>query len=258
MGLKGIFFMHAFDLHGSVAVVTGSARGIGKAAACRLAQAGAAVAVLATASAQAEETAKEIHELYGAEAAAFAADLSKADQVESLFESIYARFGHVDILVNNAGITRDGLLMRMKDSDWQQVIDTNLTSVYRCTKAVLKGMMKQRHGKIVNIASVVGIMGNAGQTNYCASKAGVIGFTKAAARELASRSINVNAVAPGFIRTRMTEVLSDSVKAGILAQVPLGKIGEAEDVAEAVLFLASPASDYITGQVLCVDGGMAM
>ena len=250
--------MQDFDLHGSVAVVTGSARGIGKAVACRLAQAGAAVAVLATSPAWAEETAKEIHELYGAETAAFAADLSKAEQTEALFESIYARFGHIDILVNNAGITRDGLLMRMKESDWQQVIDTNLTSVYRCTKAVLKGMMKQRHGKIVNIASVVGIMGNAGQTNYCASKAGVIGFTKAAARELASRSINVNAVAPGFIRTRMTEVLSDSVKAGILAQVPLGKIGEAEDVAEAVLFLASPASDYITGQVLCVDGGMAM
>ncbi|MBQ7502395.1 3-oxoacyl-[bacterium] len=250
--------MQDFDLRGSVAVVTGSGRGIGKAVACKLAEAGADVAIVDIAADSAEETAKEIHDRFGTETAAFAADLTKAEQVDSLFESIYAKFGHIDILINNAGITKDGLLMRMKDSDWQQVIDINLTSVYRCTKAVLKGMMKQRHGKIVNTASVVGIMGNAGQANYCASKAGVIGFTKAVAREVASRSINVNAVAPGFIQTKMTEVLSDSAKANIMSQVPLGTMGQAEDVAKAVLFLASPASDYITGQVLCVDGGMAM
>ena len=166
--------------------------------------------------------------------------------------------GKVDILVNNAGITRDSLMLRMKESEWDAVINTNLRSAFLCTKAVVKAMMKQRHGKIINISSVVGIMGNPGQANYCASKAGLIGFTKSLARELGSRGVNVNAVAPGYIQTDMTEKLPESAKEAMLSQVPLNRPGQPEDVSKAVFFLASPLADYLTGQVICVDGGMAM
>lgn len=250
--------MQDFSLNGSVAVVTGSGRGIGKAIAFTLARAGAKIALVDVNKEAVEASAKEIEEVCGVECAPFAADLSNEEQIEPLFSSILEKFSQIDILVNNAGITRDNLLIRMKDSDWQKVIDVNLKSVFLCTRAVFKSMMKQRHGKIINIASIVGLMGNAGQANYCASKAGVIGFSKAVAREGAARSINVNVIAPGFIATDMTENLPESAKQAMLAQTPLGRMGKAQDVANAVLFFASPAADFLTGQVLCVDGGLAM
>ncbi len=250
--------MQNISLEGSVAVVTGSGRGIGLSIARQLAKAGATIALVDINQSLVEAAAAGLNEEFGQLANAFVADLTDADQVKELFENIYAKLGKVDILVNNAGITRDSLMLRMKESEWDAVINTNLRSAFLCTKAVVKAMMKQRHGKIINISSVVGIMGNSGQANYCASKAGLIGFTKSLARELGSRGVNVNAVAPGYIQTDMTEKLPESAKEAMLSQVPLNRPGQPEDVSKAVFFLASPLADYLTGQVICVDGGMAM
>jgi 3-oxoacyl-[acyl-carrier protein] reductase len=236
-----------------VALVTGASRGIGRAIALELAQAGMTVAVNYARSA---EAAQEVVAQMDGSGAIFGADVSQAEQVQQLFTDVLEKFGRIDVLVNNAGITRDGLLMRMKDEDWQQVIDLNLTGVFLCTRAATKLMLKQRSGRIINISSTSGVLGNAGQTNYAAAKAGVIGFTKAVARELSSRGITVNAVAPGFIDTDMTKDLKLD---GVIAQIPLGRVGKPEEIAGTVRFLATdPAAAYITGQVICVDGGMAM
>lgn len=236
-----------------VALVTGASRGIGRAIALELAQAGMTVAVNYARSA---EAAQEVVAQMDGNGAIFGADVSQAEQVQQLFTDVLEKFGRIDVLVNNAGITRDGLLMRMKDEDWQQVIDLNLTGVFLCTRAATKLMLKQRSGRIINISSTSGVLGNAGQTNYAAAKAGVIGFTKAVARELSSRGITVNAVAPGFIDTDMTKDLKLD---GVIAQIPLGRVGKPEEIAGTVRFLATdPAAAYITGQVICVDGGMAM
>ena len=245
-------------LDGKVALVTGASRGIGRAIAERLAGEGAKVAInYAGNTAKAEET-KAAIEAAGGEAALFQADVSDAAAAAKLVADVKEHFGSLDILVNNAGITRDGLLLRMKEADFDAVLNTNLKGVFHVTQAAAKIMMKQRAGRIVNLASVVGIIGNAGQANYAAAKAGVIGFTKAAAKELASRGITVNAVAPGFIATDMTNAMTDKAKEATLAAIPLKRIGQPEDVANAVLFLVSGCSTYITGQVLKVDGGMVM
>ena len=243
-------------LAGQVAIVTGASRGIGRAIALALAAEGAKVAVnYASSSGAADAVVAEIAGT-GGEAIALQADVSKADQVDALFAAVMEKWGRVDVLVNNAGITRDTLLLRMKPEDWQAVIDLNLTGVFLCTRAASKIMLKQKSGRIVNISSVVGLIGNPGQANYSAAKAGVIGFTKSVAKELAPRGITVNAIAPGFIATDMTHGLdSDS----ILKMIPLGRYGQAEEVAGATRFLAAdPAAAYITGQVLNVDGGMVM
>lgn len=245
-------------LNGQVAVVTGGSRGIGRAIAVTLAKAGADVVIFyAGNQTAAEETVSLIHET-GQKGLAMKVDVSDAEQVNSSIKEVLQSFGKIDILVNNAGITKDNLLMRMKEEDFDEVINTNLKGVFLCTKAVTRPMMKQRRGRIINISSVVGITGNPGQANYVASKAGVIGFTKTCAKELASRNITVNAVAPGFIATDMTAQLSDEVQKAILAQIPLGKMGKPEDIAEAVKFLASDAASYITGQTIQVNGGMAV
>lgn len=245
-------------LDGKTALVTGASRGIGRAIALRLAAEGANIAInYAGNTAKAEET-KVAIEAAGGKAALFQADVSDSAQVEQMVASVLETFGSLDILVNNAGITRDGLLMRMKEEDFDAVLDTNLKGIFHVTKAVTKIMMKQRSGRIVNMASVVGIIGNAGQTNYAAAKAGVIGFTKSAARELAARSITVNAVAPGFIATDMTAAMPEKAKEATLAAIPLRRMGTPEDVANAVLFLVSDQAAYITGQVVKVDGGMVM
>lgn len=245
-------------LTGKTAIVTGGSRGIGRAIAVDLAAEGANVAVIyAGNTAAAEETAALI-KAQGGSAAAMQCDVSDGDAVNDMIAAVKEQFGAVHILVNNAGITRDGLLMRMKEGDWQAVIDTNLSGVFHCTKGVTKLMMKQRSGVIINITSVVGETGNAGQANYAAAKAGIIGFTKAAAKELASRGIRVNAVAPGCIDTDMTAVLSDAVKEDMLRSIPLGRVAQPQEVAKAVVFLASDNASYITGQVLNVDGGMVM
>ena len=245
-------------LEGKTALVTGASRGIGRAIALRLAAEGADVAVnFAGSSAKAEEVKEAIIKM-GRKAVAIQADVKDVSSVASMVEEVKKTFGRIDILVNNAGVTRDGLLMRMKDEDWESVIDTNLRGVFQCTKAVSKIMMKQRYGRIVNMASVVGLVGNAGQANYAASKAGVIGFSKSVARELASRGITVNMVAPGCIDTDMTAVLSDKVREAMLADIPLARVGKPEDVANAVAFLVSDEAAYITGQVINVDGGMVM
>ncbi len=245
-------------LDGKVALVTGASRGIGRAIAIRLAGEGAAVAINYAGNVKAAEEVKALIEGAGGKAMLVQADVADADAVDGMIKAITEGFGSIDILVNNAGITRDGLLMRMKEADWDAVISTNLKGVFHCTKAVSKLMMKKRFGRIVNMTSVVGIMGNAGQANYAAAKAGVIGFSKSMARELASRNITVNMVAPGCIDTDMTAVLPDKVKEAMLADIPLGSIGKPEDVAEAVLFLVSEKASYITGQVVHVDGGMVM
>lgn len=245
-------------LDGKTAVVTGASRGIGAAIAKHLATEGARVVVNYSGSQnKAEEVVKEI-EAAGGEAFAIQASVADSESVTGMIAATMERFGSVDILVNNAGITRDNLLMRMKESEWDDVINTNLKGVFLCTKAVTRQMMKQRAGRIINIASIVGVSGNAGQANYVAAKAGVIGLTKTTAKELASRNINVNAIAPGFITTEMTEELPEEVKTQMLTQIPLAKLGNPEDVAKAVVFLASDDSTYITGQTLHVDGGMVM
>ena len=244
-------------LENQAALVTGGGKGIGRSIALALAHEGADVVVNDIDREAAENTSEEIKAL-GRESMVILADISQSSEVEEMVKTVLQRFKRIDILINNAGITRDGLLLRMKENDWDAVMSINLKSVYLCTKAVMRTMMKQRSGRIINLASVVGVMGNAGQSNYAASKAGVIGFTKSTAKELAPRGITVNAVAPGFIATEMTEKLSDEVKQEFLNKIPLNKAGTPEDVAHVVRFLASPDSHYITGQVLHIDGGMVM
>ena len=245
-------------LDGKCALVTGASRGIGRAVALKLASEGAKVALnFAGNEAAANEVRQEI-EAMGGQAILVKADVADEAAVQDMVQKTADAFGRIDILVNNAGITRDGLLARMKEEDWDAVLSTNLKGVFLTTKAVAKLMMKQRAGRIVNMASVVGVSGNAGQANYSAAKAGVIGFTKTIARELASRGVTANAVAPGFIATDMTSVLSDKAKEAALTGIPLGRMGTPEDVAAAVLFLASDQASYVTGQVLPVDGGMVM
>lgn len=245
-------------LDNKVAIVTGASRGIGRAVALALAQAGAKVVINYAGNAAAAREVEEQITAIGGEALVVQADVAKLESVEDLVKQAIEKFGRIDILVNNAGITRDNLLMRMKEEDWDAVINTNLKGIFNCTKTIARVMMKQRSGKIINMSSVVGVTGNAGQANYAAAKAGVIGFTKSMAKELASRGITVNAVAPGFIATDMTAVLSDQIKEELAGRVPLGRLGSAEEVASAVLFLASDAATYITGQTLHVDGGMVM
>ena len=245
-------------LKNKVALVTGASRGIGRAIALQLAAEGAKIAInFAGNTAKAEEVKAEI-ESNGGEAQLVQADVASAESVDEMVKKVADTWGKIDILVNNAGIIRDGLLMRMKDTDFDDVISTNLKGVYNCTKAVSKLMIKQRNGRIVNMASIVGITGNAGQTNYAAAKAGIIGFSKSAAKEFAARGITVNVVAPGFIETDMTAVFSDNIKETMLKDIPLGRAGKPEDIAQAVKFLVSDDAAYITGQVLRVDGGMSM
>ena len=246
------------NLTGKVALVTRASRGIGQATAIDLAKAGADVVVNFIGNeAVAQETVDAIEAL-GRKAIKIKADVGNAEDVQAMVDEAVAAFGHIDILVNNAGITRDGLLIRMKDSDWDDVLNINLKGVYLVTKAVAKLMVKQRAGRIINMTSVSGVTGNVGQANYAAAKAGVIGFTKTCAKELAARGITVNAVAPGFIETAMTDVLPEKIKEGIAATVPFGRMGQPEEIASVVTFLASDFASYITGQVLNVDGGMVM
>ncbi len=243
------------DLSGKVALVTGGSRGIGKAVASRLAEAGARVALVDVVDPeQVEATAREI----GGGAIAVRANVVDVDDVGAAVSQVEEQLGPIDVLVNNAGITRDGLLIRMTEEAWSAVLDVNLKGVFTMTKAVARGMMKRRGGRVVNIASVVGITGNAGQANYSASKAGVIGFTKSVAKELAARNVLVNAVAPGFIDTDMTRALPEAARETLRKLIPLGRLGAAEDVANAVLFLSSDLASYLTGQVVVVDGGMVM
>jgi 3-oxoacyl-[acyl-carrier protein] reductase len=237
-----------------VAVVTGAGRGIGHAIALRLAREGACVAAVSRTEQNAARTADEI----GGRAKAYAVDVADQTAVQRACEQVLGDFGRVDILVNNAGVTRDGLAMRLSSDDWDAVLNTNLKGAFYFTQALMRPMIKQRSGRIINLTSVIGLIGNAGQANYAASKAGLIGLTKSIAREVASRGITVNAIAPGLIQTDMTAVLSDEVRRNILGKIPLGSLGEPEDVAAAVAFLASDDARYITGQVLCVDGGMVM
>ncbi|MFX3624623.1 MAG: 3-oxoacyl-[acyl-carrier-protein] reductase [Ectobacillus sp.] len=245
-------------LKDKVALVTGASRGIGRAIAVDLAKHGAKVVVnYAGNEAKANEVVDEIKAL-GSEAIAVKANVANGEEVADMVKQAVDAFGKIDILVNNAGITRDNLLMRMKEEEWDDVINTNLKGVFLCTKAVSRHMMRQRSGRIINIASVVGVTGNAGQANYVAAKAGVIGLTKTSAKELAARNITVNAIAPGFIVTDMTDVLSEEVKLELLKLIPLAKFGQGEDIANAVTFFASDRSGYITGQTLLVDGGMSM
>jgi 3-oxoacyl-[acyl-carrier protein] reductase len=245
-------------LKDKVAIVTGSARGIGRAIAEAMAREGADIVINDINLELAEETAKSIGEACGVQTMALQANIARAAEAEEMVSAVLKRFGHVDILVNNAGITRDSLIMRMKEEDWDAVLTVNLKGSFNCIKAVSRPMFKQRSGRIINIASVIGLMGNMGQANYGASKAGLIGLTKTAAREMATRGITVNALAPGFIETEMTSVLPEDVRAAMLKQVPLGRMGSPEDVAGVALFLAGDTASYVTGQVIPVDGGMVM
>ena len=245
-------------LNGKIAVVTGASRGIGRAIALELAEKGATVIVNYNgSSARAEEVQQEISS-GGGQAEVWQCDVSQYDKCETFISDVIKKYGRIDILVNNAGITKDGLLMKMSEEDFDRVIDVNLKGTFNTIRFVSRQMLKQRSGRIINMSSVVGIMGNAGQANYAASKAGVIGLTKATARELASRGITVNAIAPGFIETEMTAVLSETVKAASTGMIPMGKFGKPEDIAKTAAFLASDDAGYITGQVIQVDGGMAI
>jgi len=243
--------------NGKVAVVTGASRGIGRSISLALAAKGAKIVAVDLDIAATEEVVEELKKA-GAEAVAVQGNVTVAEDAEKMIEAAVQAFGRVDILVNNAGITRDGLLVRMKDEDWDAVLTVNLKGAFLCTRAASKVMTKQRSGRIINIASIVGQMGNAGQANYCASKAGLIGLTKSNARELAKRNITVNAVAPGFIATAMTDALPEKVRNELTAQIPLERLGSPEDIANAVLFLSAESSGYITGQVIGVNGGMYM
>ncbi len=245
-------------LQDQVAIVTGSGRGIGESIARYFVEAGAKVAVVSRSEENSSKVAASLDSIRSGSARAYAADVADFDAVQKVGEQIVADFGRADILVNNAGITRDNLLMRMSSEEWDSVLDTNLKGAFNFARAVLRTMIKQRSGRIINISSVSGLMGLAGQTNYAASKAGMIGLTKALAKEVASRGITVNVVAPGFIETDMTSVLNEEIRKGALTQIPLSRFGQPEDIAATVAFLCSPAAGYITGQVLAVDGGMSM
>ncbi|BDM64602.1 beta-ketoacyl-ACP reductase [Shewanella sp. NFH-SH190041] len=244
----------SLDLTGKIALVTGASRGIGKAIATTLAQAGATVIGTATS----ETGAAAISAYLGEQGYGLVLNVTDADSVAQLYADIKTRSGDVDILVNNAGITKDNLFMRMKDDEWTDIIDTNLTSLFRLSKPVMRSMMKKRFGRIINIGSVVGTMGNPGQVNYCAAKAGLVGFTKSLAKEVASRQITVNAIAPGFIQTDMTDELTAEQQQAIMSQVPMDRLGQAQEIANAVVFLASDSAAYITGETLHVNGGMYM
>jgi 3-oxoacyl-[acyl-carrier protein] reductase len=246
-----------FDLNDKVALVTGAARGLGQAIAVKLAEAGADIALCDLNAEWLEETAEKVKAL-GRRAECYAVNVADGESVTAGVKAIEKDFGKIDVLVNNAGITKDGLMMRMSEDDWDAVLNVNLKGAFLCTKAAMRGMMKQRSGTIVNIASVIGLMGNAGQANYAASKGGVIAFSKTVAKELASRNIRCNAVAPGFIRTAMTDALDEEVQNKMKELIPLSRFGEPEDVANVVLFLASDASAYVTGQVISTCGGMVM
>jgi len=247
-------------LKGKTAIVTGGSRGIGKAITALYVEQGASVALFGTNLERGSETVRELEALLQGDQkiAFYQVDVGHFAQVEAVMTQVYADFGHVDILVNNAGVTRDNLLIRLTEQDWEHVINTNLKSIYNTCRSAVRPMMKARQGKIINITSVVGLMGNAGQTNYAASKAGMIGFTKSLAKEVGGRGICVNCIAPGFIETDMTDVLTEVQKEAITSQIPMKKLGHPKDIANAALYLASSLSDYITGQVLTVDGGMVM
>jgi 3-oxoacyl-[acyl-carrier protein] reductase len=245
------------QLANQVAVITGAGRGIGRAIALKFAAEGADIVSVSRSAENAEKVATEVRAL-GRKAWSYAVDVANPAAVAEAGEKILAEAGKIDILVNNAGVTRDGLVMRMSDADWDDVLNTNLKGAFSVTKAFSRFFLKQRSGRVINISSVIGLMGNAGQCNYAASKAGLIGFTKACAREFASRGITVNALAPGFIETDMTKVLNEEMRAELLKRIPMNLFGQPDDIANAALFLASPAARYITGQVLTVDGGMVM
>ena len=246
------------ELEGKAALVTGGSRGIGRAVCLELARRGACVAVNYAGNAAAAEETVESCKAKGVDAFSVQADVADAAACDAMVKEVLSRFGRLDILVNNAGITRDGLMPMLKDADWDAVLDANLKGAFHCMRAAYRPMMKQKYGRVVNLSSIVGLRGNAGQANYAASKAGLIGLTKSMAKELAGRNVTVNAVAPGFIDTDMTAALPEKARESMLASIPIGRLGQGEDVAKAVAFFAGDGAGYVTGQVLCVDGGMAV